>query len=87
MWTNENRGRYDRSKAALPERSDGRRVALIGPLISPAKKGGNKRTINERDVVDGVMYILSNGLLPWAALAEGPAAAQHGQRLSPPLGR
>jgi transposase len=37
------------------------------PQIPPAKKGGNKRTINERDVVDGVMYILSTGC-QWAAL-------------------
>ena len=33
----------------------------------PAKRGGNKRTVNERDVVDGVMYILSTGC-QWAAL-------------------
>jgi len=40
---------------------------LIGPLIPPAKRGGNKRTVNERDIVDGVMYILSTGC-QWAAL-------------------
>jgi transposase len=37
------------------------------PLIPPAKRGGNKRTVNERDIVDGVMYILSTGC-QWAAL-------------------
>jgi transposase len=67
MWTNENRGRYDRSKLRYPSDLTDEEWALIGPLIPPAKKGGNKRTINERDVVDGVMYILSTGC-QWAAL-------------------
>ena len=59
MWTNENRGRYDRSKLRYPSDLTDEEWALIGPLIPPAKRGGNKRTVNERDVVDGVMYILS----------------------------
>ena len=67
MWTNENRGRYDRSKLRYPSDLTDEEWALIGPLIPPAKKGGNKRTINERDVVNGVMYILSTGC-QWAAL-------------------
>jgi transposase len=41
--------------------------ALIGPLIPPAKRGGNKRTVDERAIVNGVMYILSTGC-QWAAL-------------------
>ena len=67
MWTDENRARYDRSKLRYPSDLTDEEWALIGPLIPPAKKGGNKRTINERDVVDGVMYILSTGC-QWAAL-------------------
>ena len=67
MCTNENRGRYDRSKLRYPSDLTDEEWALIGPLIPPAKKGGNKRTINERDVVNGVMYILSTGC-QWAAL-------------------
>ena len=65
MWTNENRGRYDRSKLRYPSDLTDEEWALIGPLIPPAKRGGNKRTVNERDVVDGVMYILSTGC-QWA---------------------
>jgi transposase len=41
--------------------------AIIGPLIPPAKKGGNKRSVDEREVVNGLMYILSTGC-QWAAL-------------------
>ena len=40
---------------------------MIGPLIPPAKRGGNKRTVDVREVVNGVMYILSTGC-QWAAL-------------------
>src|ERR687897_2991333 len=67
MWTPENRPKYDRSK--LRSRSDrtDEEGAIMGPLIPPAKRGGNKRTIDERAVVNGVMYILSTGC-QWAAL-------------------
>ena len=48
MWTAENRKRYDRG--ALLYESDLTDVewALIGPLIPPAKRGGNKRTVDIR---------------------------------------
>ena len=67
MWTNENRGRYDRSKLRYPSDVTDEEWALIGPLIPPAKRGGNKRTVDERAIVNGVMYILSTGC-QWAAL-------------------
>src|SRR3712207_5019889 len=41
--------------------------AAIVPLFPPAKPGGNKRTVDVRAVVNGVMYILSTGC-QWAAL-------------------
>ncbi|HTZ68950.1 MAG TPA: transposase, partial [Roseiarcus sp.] len=61
MWTNENRGRYDRSK--LPYRSDltNQEWALVEPLIPPPKRGGAKRTVNVREVVNGLMDVLSTG--------------------------
>ncbi len=37
------------------------------PLIPPAKRGGNKRTVNLREVVDGLMYVLSTGC-QWRAI-------------------
>ena len=33
--------------------------ALVEPLIPPAKRGGDKRTVIMREVVNGLMYILS----------------------------
>jgi transposase len=67
MWTDENRARYDRSKLRYPSDLIDQEWSLIEPLIPPAKRGGNRRTVVVRDVVDGVMYILSTGC-QWSAL-------------------
>ena len=58
MWTPENRPKYDRSKLRWPSDLTDEEWAIIAPLIPPAKCGGNKRTIDGRAVVDGVMHIL-----------------------------
>jgi len=53
-------------------RFDGRGMGLVEPLIPPAKRGGGKRRVDMREVVNGrsklckqrlrmVMYILSTG--------------------------
>ncbi len=67
MWTNENRGRYDRSKLRYPSDLKDEEWALIGPMIPPPKRGGNKRTVDVREVVNGLMYLLSTGC-QWDAL-------------------
>ena len=66
MWTPENRARYDRSKRRYPTDLTDDEWALIERLIPPAKRGGNKRTVNMREVVNGLMYILGTGC-QWAA--------------------
>jgi transposase len=67
MWTNDNRARYDRSKQRYPSDLTDEEWLVIGPLIPRAKRGGNKRTVVVRDVVNGLMYILSTGC-QWASL-------------------
>jgi transposase len=67
MWTLENRGRYDRSKLRYPSDLTDEEWALVGPLIPPAKRGGNKRTVDVREVINGLMYVLSTGC-QWAAI-------------------
>ena len=67
MWTKENRGRYDRSKLRYPSDLTDEEWALVKPLIPPAKRGGNKRRVDVRAIVDGLMYILSTGC-QWRAL-------------------
>jgi transposase len=61
MWTTENRGRYDRSKLRYPSDLTGAEWAHIEPLIPPAKRGGRKRKVDVREVVNGIMYVLSTG--------------------------
>jgi transposase len=67
MWTQENRARYDRTKLRYPSDLTDAEWALIAPLIPPAKRGGNKRMVDVRAVVDAILYILSTGC-QWAAL-------------------
>ena len=38
-----------------------------GPLIPPARRGGAKRTVDVREVVNGLMYVLSTGC-QWRAI-------------------
>ena len=67
MWTTENRARCDRSKLRHPTDLTDDEWALVEPLIPPAKRGGNKRTVAVREVVNGLMYILGTGC-QWAAM-------------------
>jgi transposase len=67
MWTAENRPRYNRDKLRYPSDLTDEEWALVGPLIPPGKRGGGKRTVDMRKVVDGVMYVLSTGC-QWRAI-------------------
>src|SRR5256886_13487379 len=67
MWTAKNRGRYDRSKLRYPSDLTDDEWAHVEPLIPPAKRGGNKRHIEVREVMNGIMYILSTGC-QWRAI-------------------
>ena len=79
MWTNENRSLYDRSHLRYPSDLTDEEWALIEPLIPPAKGGGGKRTVIMREVVNGVMYVLSTGC-QWRALPKDlpPRSMVHG---------
>ena len=67
MWTKENRGRYDRSRLRYPSDLTDEEWALVKPLIPPAKRGGNRRHVDERAIANALMYILSTGC-QWRAL-------------------
>jgi len=67
MWTNENRALYDRSKLRYPSDLTDAEWALIKPLIPPGKPGGNKQSVDMRQVVNGLMFLLSTGC-QWRAI-------------------
>jgi transposase len=67
MWTKRNRARYDRSKLRYPSDLSDDEWQLVEPLIPPGKHGGDKRTVVMREVVNGLMYVLSTGC-QWRAI-------------------
>ena len=67
MWTSKNRGRYDRSRLRYPSDLTDEEWALAEPLIPPARRGGNRRHVVVREVVNGLMYVLSTGC-QWRAI-------------------
>src|SRR6266853_1276252 len=64
---NKNRARYARSKLRYPSDLTDEEWGLVEPLIPPGKTGGGKRTVIMREVVNGLMYILSTGC-QWRAI-------------------
>ncbi len=67
MWTIANRARYQRDHLRYPSDVTDEEWQLVEPLIPPAKRGGRKRTVDIREVLNAVMYILSSGC-QWRAL-------------------
>src|SRR3954467_13424042 len=60
MWTAKNRGRDNRSKLRYPSDLTDDEWTHVEPLIPPAKRGGNKRHVDVREVMTEI-YILSRG--------------------------
>lgn len=79
MWTTENRKRYDRGDLRYESDLTDAEWALIAPLIPPAKRGGNKRRVDIREVLNGVLYVLSTGC-QWRAIPKDlpPRSTVHG---------
>src|SRR6476646_4905295 len=73
MWTTNNRARYDRSFLRYPSDLTDDEWALVEPLIPPAKRGGDKRTVIMRGGERPHVYSVDR--LPVAGHSERPAAA------------
>lgn len=67
MWTAENRPRYNRDRLRYPSDLTDEEWAHVEPLIPPGKRGGGKRTVIMREVMNGIMYVLSTGC-QWRAV-------------------
>ncbi|TXM64418.1 transposase [Methylobacterium sp. WL120] len=86
MWTTESRVRYDRSALRYASDLTDAEWGLIAPLIPPAKRGGNKRTIEMWAVVDALIDVLSTGC-QWRALPTDMPARSTVNRPGFPGGR
>ncbi|WP_412050606.1 IS5 family transposase [Hoeflea sp. Naph1] len=67
MWTKANRGKYNRDGLRYPSDLTDAEWALVEPLIPPAKRGGRRREVNVREVLNGLLYVLSTGC-QWRAV-------------------
>jgi transposase len=67
MWTTENRRTYERVGLRYPSDLTDAEWALIAPLIPLAKRGGRPRTVDVREVLNAIFYVLSTGC-QWRAL-------------------
>jgi transposase len=79
MWTTDNRPRYERKGLRYPSDLTDAEWGYVKAVIPPAKRGGRMRQIDVRDVLNGVLYILSTGC-QWRALPKDlpPRSTVHG---------
>ncbi len=62
MWTPENRPRYNRDKLRYPSDLTEEEWSCINGSIPPAKSGGRPREVDLREILNGIMYVLSTGV-------------------------
>jgi Putative transposase of IS4/5 family (DUF4096) len=76
MWKPEHRRAAERRGLRYPSDLTDAEWALVEPMIPPAKRGGRRREVNVREVLNAIFYALDG--LPMAGAAQGPAAEEHG---------
>ena len=81
MWKPEQRLVADRSGLRYPSDLTDSEWAIVEPMIPPARQGGRKRSVNVREVLNGIFYVLWTGCQMEGA-SQGSAAEEHGARLS-----
>src|SRR5262245_12505951 len=67
MWKPEQRRVADRSCLRYPSDLTDSEWAIVEPMIPAARQGGRKRSVNVREVLNGIFYILWTGC-EWKAL-------------------
>jgi transposase len=67
MWTTEQRQAHERRGLRYPSDLTDAEWTLVEPFILPAKRGGRRRTVDVREVLNGLLYVLATGC-QWRAL-------------------
>ncbi len=67
MWKAEHRRAADRRGLRYDSDLTDAEWALVAPLIRPAKRGGRPRSVNVREVLNAIFYVLWTGC-QWKAL-------------------
>jgi len=68
MWTVEQRQARARVGLRYPSDLADGGWALVEPFIPPAKRGGRQRTVDVREVLNGIFYVLATTGCQWRAL-------------------
>jgi transposase len=78
MWKPEHRRAADRHGLRYPSDLSDSEWALIEPAIPPAKRGGRRREVNVREVLNAIFDVLSTGC-QWQALPKNlpPKSTAH----------
>jgi transposase len=74
MWTPEHRRAAERSGLRYPSDLSDAEWALVAPLIPPSKRGGRPRSVNVREVLNAIFYVLWTGCQWNAHSGEGGQA-------------
>lgn len=66
MWTDDNRASYERKAARYPSDVTDEEWALVEPHLPPpkkprGKKAKEKKPVDRREVLNGVLYVLTTG--------------------------
>ena len=79
MWTTEQRQAHERGGLRYPSDLTDAEWALVEPFIPPARRGGRRRTVDVREVLNGLLYVLATGC-QWRALPKDlpPRSTVHG---------
>ena len=81
MWKPEHRLAADRRGLRYPSDLTDAEWAIVAAMIPPGRHGGRRRSVNVREVLNGIFYVLWTGC-QWKALPKDFAAEEHGARLS-----
>ncbi len=78
MWKPEHRRAARRPGLRYPSDLTDAEWALVEPLIPPGKRGGRRRQVDVREILNGLLYVLSTGC-QWRAV---PKTFHQGARCS-----
>src|SRR3984885_5018664 len=67
MWKPEHRRAADRTGLRYPSDLSDAEWLIVEPMIPPAKRGGRRRSVNVRELLNGIFYVLWTGC-QWKAL-------------------
>lgn len=67
MWKPEHRLAADRCRLRYPSDLSDAEWLLIAPMIPPGRRGGRRRSVDIREVLNAIFYVLSTGC-QWKAM-------------------